>query len=171
MEEMLMGNCFDDNRKWNHIEEVCCAILMAVMLALLFAQVVLRFVFSKSSPVIEEYSLYMFLYFVYLEYSNAILRDEHIKIEALLAKFPVILKVIVLLLTYVANIVFSVIMVKYGMMRAMDQLQLGTKSATLFPLWIMTFSLPLGLGFGVIRSIQRIYYLIKFEVLKKGGGN
>jgi TRAP-type C4-dicarboxylate transport system permease small subunit len=113
----------------------------------------------------------MFLYFVYLEYSNAILRDEHIKIEALLAKFPVILKVIVLLLTYVANIVFSVIMVKYGMMRAMDQLQLGTKSATLFPLWIMTFSLPLGLGFGVIRSIQRIYYLIKFEVLKKGGGN
>lgn len=166
-----MGNHFDEKKFWNHIEEVCCAVMLFVMMIALFAQVFLRFVLSKSSPIIEEYSLYVFLYFVYFASSNAFLRDEHIKIEAVTSMLPKTIQILLKIAIHILNIVFSIIVVKYGMMRVLNQFRLGTVSATLFPLWIMTFSLPLGMVCSIIRSLQCIYLMVKFDILKKGEEN
>lgn len=160
---------FNENKFYNHIEEYCSAFLMFAMLLLLFGQVVMRFVLSTSSPVIEEYSLYMFLYFVYFLSSNAFLRDEHIKIEALSSRLPQSLQLGLVVLIHLANILFSVIIVKYGMERVINQFEMGTRSATLFPLWIQAFSLPLGMACSLIRSVQYIFLVIKVDVFKKEG--
>lgn len=55
----------------NNIESIICRILLATFVCLLFAQIVSREVFGSSISWIEELSVYMFVWFVFLGASHA----------------------------------------------------------------------------------------------------
>ena len=68
---------YNENKFYNHLEEWVGAVLLAVMVVMLFVQVVMRYIFKASAAWISEYSLYMFMYFVFLACSGAFLRNDH----------------------------------------------------------------------------------------------
>ena len=79
---------YNENKFYNHLEEWVGAVLLAVMVVMLFVQVVMRYIFKASAAWISEYSLYMFMYFVFLACSGAFLRNDHIQIVAVIDKLP-----------------------------------------------------------------------------------
>jgi len=56
---------------WNNLERLACSFLLCGFVALLFIQIVSRELFSYSFAWIEELSVYMFVWFVYLGASEA----------------------------------------------------------------------------------------------------
>ena len=52
---------YNENKFYNHLEEWVGAVLLAVMVVMLFVQVVMRYIFQTSAPWISEYSLYKFM--------------------------------------------------------------------------------------------------------------
>lgn len=61
----------------NNIESIVCRILLTVFVCLLFAQIVSREVFGRSISWIEELSVYMFVWFVFLGASHAAKMSAH----------------------------------------------------------------------------------------------
>lgn len=160
-----MKSYYDEKKFYNHLEEWIGAFLLAVMLVMLFVQVVMRYIFKGSIAWISEYALYMFMYFVFLACSGAFLRNDHIQIVALIAKLPGKAEAAAHLLIYIVNIVFSLNIGYYVLLKVIDQMQLQTVSITQFPLWIMSASLLLGMGASVIRCLMNVYFIIRFELL------
>lgn len=160
-----MKSYYDEKKFYNHLEEWIGAFLLAVMLVMLFVQVVMRYIFKGSIAWISEYALYMFMYFVFLACSGAFLRNDHIQIVALIAKLPGRAEAVAHLLIYGVNIVFSLDIGYYVLLKVIDQMQLQTVSITQFPLWIMSASLLVGMGASVIRCLMNVYFIIRFELL------
>lgn len=161
---------FNDSKFWNHLEEMVCATLLGIMLVMLFLQVVFRYFLGMTTPIMEEYSLYMFIWFVFLASSNAFLRDDHIKIEAFCNRLPGKGKAVLNILVLVLNIVFSLVVGYEGFIKTIDQLSLGSTSATMFPLWVMSLALPVGMLTAVIRSVQIILGIVKNDLCQKQKG-
>jgi C4-dicarboxylate transporter, DctQ subunit len=61
----------------NNIESIVCRVLLATFVCLLFAQIVSREVFGRSISWIEELSVYMFIWFVFLGASHAAKMAAH----------------------------------------------------------------------------------------------
>lgn len=72
-----------------------------------FVQVVMRYIFKASAAWISEYSLYMFMYFVFLACSGAFLRNDHIQIVAVIDKLPGKVKEAAHLFLYVVDFLLS----------------------------------------------------------------
>ena len=162
-----MMKYFNPNRWWNKLEDWACFVSFVIMSVLLFVQVVTRFVLKWSVPILEEYSLYVFIYFVFFTSSNMFLRNEHIRVEFVVNLFPKKLQLVLVLLSAVLNVFFSVVCTYVGWECTYRRISLGAVSTTMFPLWIMFFTVPLCFGLATIRSLQNIYFLIKYEVLGK----
>lgn len=68
-------------------EDVCLVIMFAVMVAAIFLQVVMRFIFNNSLPWSEELGKFMFVWISWLGISIGQRRNEHIKITLLIDRF------------------------------------------------------------------------------------
>lgn len=158
---------YNEKRFYNHIEEWIGAVLLAIMLTMLFIQVIMRYIFKESIPWISEYTLYMFMYFVFLSCSGAFLRNDHIQITALIDKLPRIPNRIMYILICVVNIWFAENVVYYVWLRVVDQMQMNTVSITQFPLWIMSASLLVGMALSIIRCAMNIWFIVYYDFIKK----
>lgn len=162
---------YDENKFYNHIEEWIGAALLAVMLVMLFVQVVMRYCFKASAAWISEYALYMFMYFVFLACSGAFLRNDHIQITALLNKLSPKLASIANLFLYIVNTAFVSVVGYFTLLRVIDQMKIHTVSITQFPLWIMSASLFVGMAASAVRCLMNVYFIIRYDLVgsAKGG--
>lgn len=71
-----------------HLEEVVCAVLLCVLMALLGLQVFLRFVFAMGFAWNEELIRFVFVWFVYLGAVLGVQRKGHIRIVSFLRLLP-----------------------------------------------------------------------------------
>ena len=156
---------YDDKKFYNHLEEWAGAVLVAIMLVCLFAQVILR-ICRISAAWISEYSLYMFMYMVAC--SAALLRNDHIQVVALIEKLPKRGQDIMHLFIMVVDIAFCGYVGYYAILKAIDQYQMNSVSIIMFPLWIMTASLIVGMVGSVIGCLMNIYFIIRYEFLQPG---
>lgn len=160
-------NYSNPKKIWNKIEDSISSVILGIALIILFIQVVLRFGFGKSIPQLEEYSIYIFVWYTFLTSSDAMRCNSHIRVEAVVNLLPAKVKSIVYLLTQVLNLVFSVIFTYSGIQIVINRLALATTSTTGFPMWIVWLAIPLCMGLSSIRSLQYIYFTIKYELLGK----
>ena len=65
-----------------HFEETLCGALLISIMAMLFIQVVVRFVFGHGMTIPEELCRFFFLYYVYFTASLVALKGAHIRITA-----------------------------------------------------------------------------------------
>ena len=163
-----MNTYYNDKKFYNHLEEWIGGVLLAIMLVMLFVQVVMRYVFHASCAWISEYALYMFMYFVFLACSGAFLRNDHIQIVAVIDRLPKKVKPFMHIFIMIVNIIFAADVMYFTIVRAIDQYQLNTVSITQFPMWIMTDSLAVGMGASIIRCTVNIYHLIRYDILHPG---
>ncbi len=146
---------------FDKIEEVLGVGVLFTMLVILTYQIVLRFIFRASNAWSEELARYLFVWFVYLTASMAILKGAHIRIEALLKVYPKSWLKGVVLIGYAAFFVYCVAISYYSVLFTeqivdAEQISLGLE----MPMWLVWISLPLCHGLMAIRVLQKMYHIL-----------
>jgi C4-dicarboxylate transporter DctQ subunit len=136
---------------------------LAVAVVIVFLQVILRYIFGKALPWIEELARYLFIYATWLGTSAAISSKRHIRSGVLLNKFPQKAKVWVELFGSLVCLAMSLFMFIYGiyMIRVMSRFS-ATSAALYLPMYVFYIPIPLS---GLL-MIVKYGYVIVFEQLK-----
>ncbi len=146
---------FDKILSW--FEEWTLFITVIVALVALFVNVVLRYTINYSLAWSEELVREVIIYTTFIGCSAAVKNRSMIKVDALVQLVPILKKP----LTYVNNIsllLFSGMMMYYGWIMAVRQLQTHQKTIILqIPLVYLYAILPLTGFMMAIRTIQVIY--------------
>lgn len=149
--------------KWldRHIEEVLLVFFSAVMVAVIFLQVVMRQLDSSLSWS-EELARYCFIWLVYIGISYGVKKDRHIKVDVALLLLKEKGKIILTIISNLLFIVFAVFVIRYGFDIASQLLNFGQKSpANQIPMGLVYMATPIGMGLTLIRLIQNLIKHIK----------
>ncbi len=101
-------------KKFNIIVKWFLAILMMIIAALTFYQVVMRYVFNNSPSWSEEMVRFMFIWSTFIAAAIGIKEHIHIGIDVFVKLLPGSLQKIIQTGVYLTIIFFSVYMIKYG---------------------------------------------------------
>lgn len=148
--------------KFDKIEHNALIIASAVMVIVIFSQVVMRYVFNNSLSWSEEFARYLFVWFSWMGVSAGLKDGEHLKVEILsqalakrgLIKSKEIMHIIVLLVWLATTSI-----VTYGGIEVvMAQLDMNVLSPAMrMPMWIGYLSVP---ACSVIVGIRLIVEMI-----------
>lgn len=145
----------------DRIEEMLAVGILAYMLVILSYQIIMRFVFNSSNNWSEESARYLFVWFVYLTASLAIIKNAHIRIDAVLRLYPTKLTRTLIVIGYLLFIAYCAAIVYYstlfcGNIYRAEQVSLGIG----VPMYIVYMSLPVCHALMVVRILQRLYHII-----------
>ena len=140
---------------FNQIEEYLAVLLLALMVIIVFEQVILRYVFNQSNAWSEETARYMFIWFTFFSASVAILKEAHIRIETIIKLYPRKARTPITLLGYGVFFAYCIAMIRFGsglvtQAYQMETITLGAR----IPFYWVYLSLPLSHVFMAIRIIQ-----------------
>jgi TRAP-type C4-dicarboxylate transport system permease small subunit len=146
---------------FDRMEEMLAVAILAYMLIVLTYQIIMRFVFNSSNNWSEESARYFFVWFVYLTASLAILKNAHIKIDAVLRLYPTKLTRAMIVIGYLLFIAYCVAIVYYsalfcGNIYRSEQVSLGIG----VPMYIVYMALPICHTLMVLRILQRLYSIV-----------
>ncbi|MBW2539568.1 MAG: TRAP transporter small permease [Deltaproteobacteria bacterium] len=138
-------------------EEWTLFVTVMVALVALFFNVVLRYGFNYTLAWSEELVREVIIYTTFIGCSAAIKNRSMIKIDASVQLFPR-LKLPLTFFSNLVTLIFSIIMVYYGWLMAVLQVETHQKTVILqIPLVYLYAILPLMGGMMFIRTIQVVY--------------
>lgn len=149
--------------KWldRHIEEVLLVFFSAVMVAVIFLQVVMRQLDSSLSWS-EELARYSFIWLVYIGISYGVKKDRHIKVDVALLLLKEKGQIILTIIANLLFMAFAIFVIRYGYDIASQLLSFGQKSpANQIPMGLVYMATPIGMGLTLIRLIQNLIKHIK----------
>lgn len=130
------------------IEDIICAIALAFMTVLTFANVVARYVFSASFSFSEEITTYLFVLLSLIGSASAARRKAHLGFTALVDLFSAGVKRAIAIMSYTLAFLFSSALFYYGINMVMSQMRRGQVTAGMqWPEWIFGAFVPLGAFF------------------------
>jgi len=142
--------------------EIVIAIFLAVMITLVFMNVVLRYFFNKGFAWSEEIARLCFIYLVYLGSIEAARDNRHLLIDSVLLKLKPLAQKIVYVLIQVC-IIWLMAKLSFGSWGLMIQNLHDKWVATHFPIFGVYFAgFLLGISIIVISAIN-IFRLIAFK--------
>lgn len=145
---------------FDKFEEVIGVALLAYMLIILSYQVLLRFVFNNSNSWSEETARYLFVWFVYITASLAVLKNAHIRIDAFLGMYPSSLVRGVVVFGYLLFFAYCLAIVHYSWDFTMQIKMAGQVSMGLgTPMYLVYLSLPVCHVLMALRILQRLYHI------------
>ena len=156
-------------RIWKHIghfldniERHISVIFIAVMFALVFYQVVLRYLFNSPNRWSEEAARYLHIYMIFICCSYAAKENAHIRIDAALNLYPKSLRPVIVVIGELVWIAFCVIVVIVSIRLTRSVARAGQYSVALrTPLWVFYAVIPFGYSLTIIRIIQNRYKSIR----------
>lgn len=146
----------------DRLEEMLAVAILAYMLIILTHQIIMRFLFNSSNNWSEESARYLFVWFVYLTASLGIIKNAHIRIDAVLRLYPTKLTRMLVVIGYLAFIAYCLAIVYYGSLFCVniyrsEQVSLGIG----VPMYVVYLSLPVCHALMVLRILQRLYHIIR----------
>ncbi|GAE33736.1 TRAP transporter small permease [Halalkalibacter akibai] len=156
--------------KWidDHIEEVFLVILSVIMVTVIFAQVIMRYVFGSSLAWSEELARYSFIWIVYIGISYGVKKQRHIKVDIFLLALKDKGRIVLNIIANLLFLSFAIFVIRYGYDIASQLLAFGQKSpANQIPMGFVYLATPVGMGLTAIRLIQNLIGLFK-ALLGKG---
>lgn len=136
------------------IEDIICAIALAFMTILTFANVVARYVFSASFSFSEEITTYLFVLLSLIGSASAARRKAHLGFTAILDLFSAGAKRAITIMSYTLAFLFSSALFYYGINMVMSQMRRGQVTAGMqWPEWIFGAFVPLGAFFIAIEFL------------------
>lgn len=121
------------------IIEICIAFFLAVMIAFMFMNIVLRYFFSKGFAWSEEIARLCFIYLVYFGSIEAARDNRHLFIDSLLLKFkPIPQKVVYVLIQ--GCVIWLMTILTAGSFGMMKQNLHDRWVATQFPIYLVYLS-------------------------------
>ncbi|MCG8402868.1 MAG: TRAP transporter small permease [Firmicutes bacterium] len=143
---------------FNNLEEVLCGALLCWIMTLLMLQVICRYFLGISIAWAEEVSRFSFLYMVYLGASLGAQKGIHIRVTAHIALLPKKVQSLLLVLTDVIWIVFSIVVVVKGVHLIQDMGQRPMVSgALMLDMRYVYVALPIAFLLMIVRIVQRWY--------------
>jgi TRAP-type C4-dicarboxylate transport system permease small subunit len=133
-------------------------IALAVLVAVIFFQVVMRYVFNNSPSWSEEFSRYLFVWFSWIGVSAGLKDGEHLKVELLsislmkrgFVKSNELVNILVSLVWFFT----TAIVTYYGIEVVMYQMDMNVLTPAMrAPVWIAYLSIPVCSGVVGIRLI------------------
>ena len=145
-----------------------CVFLMSLMTVLIFAQVIMRYVFHSSLSWSEELSRYVFIWLIYIGVSYGSKQMKHLKIEAGLSIFPSAVRPYIVIIGDILFLVFSIFIIFTSSIVVNKQMMLGQSSPALgIPMTIIYAAPAVGFFLTSIRQVQTIIYRVKS--MRSGG--
>ena len=126
--------------------EFLMAFFLAVMITLVFLNVLLRYIFSTGFAWSEEIARLCFIYLVYLGSIGAMRDNQHLIIDSLLSRVPIIAQKTIYFLVQ-ASIVWVMVILTQGSWQLVIQNLNDRWVATQFPIFLVY-------GVGVITGIS-----------------
>ena len=128
------------------------------IVAIVFIEVIRRFVFSYSSVWAEETARYAFIYLVWLGAAAAIKDRSHIKIDIIYSFVSEATKPYLYLLGEFVTLLFASVALYYSAEGVLATIKYETVTSGLqvSQAWF-TFAVPFGLTILILRILQRIY--------------
>lgn len=143
-------------------EEMGAVIALALMVVLVFIQVVFRYVLNSSLSWSEELARFLHIWMIWLAASYAVRKNEHIRVEIVKNLFSTKWRKVIDFVAILLWLGFAVFFATQGFEMVMTVLERGQKAAaTRIPMWIVYTAIPLGGSLMSIRLIQRIYLLFR----------
>jgi TRAP-type C4-dicarboxylate transport system permease small subunit len=143
--------------------EVLIAFFLAVMIALVFINVVLRYGFSMGFAWSEEISRLSFIYLVYLGAIGAMRDNQHLIIDSILTRIQPLAQKAVFLLVQ-GGIIWVMVILSQGSWQLVIQNLEDRWVATQFPVFLV-FGVGLVTGVAIIMlSLANIYRLVVLKL-------
>ncbi len=142
--------------------EALMAFFLAVMIVLVFTNVVLRYVFSTGFEWSEEIARLCFIYLVYLGAIGAMRENQHLIIDSVLSRIPDIWQKAIYFLVQVGIIWMMVVLTRGSWQLVMQNL--GDRwVATQFPIYLV-YAVGLVTGVSIIViALANLYRLIALK--------
>lgn len=144
-------------RIWNRIEEYFLVYTLALMVIIIFIQVIMRYLFNNSLSWSEELVRYLFIWQIWLGASVGIKNNDHIRIEILTKKLQGKSRELLEILLNLMLTAFYIFMIVEGFAYLQTVIAKDMTSTGLqIPLSIVYFSLPFGSAIVAVRLICRV---------------
>ena len=147
---------------WNRAEKFFVGILGLAAVACSFYGVVLRYVFRATPDWIDEITVYMIIWAVFISASILAAERGHHAATVLVELFPLRVRRILAVFNGILALGFCGIISVYGFWIVLQAYACSEKSPTSlhFPLWIAYLSVAVGCTLVGIRYVIRIYRLL-----------
>ncbi|AVK86799.1 TRAP transporter small permease [Lysinibacillus sp. B2A1] len=134
------------------IEAYASFAILLIMTLVMFAAVVSRYVFNSSIVWAEELSRYLFVWFVFISASYAVITKAHIRVEALNMIIPKKIRPYVNLIGSFIWMLFSLYISYLGFQYAFNLYKQSATSAALnLPMGVVYLGIPIGYFLMAIR--------------------
>ena len=148
----------------NQTEEIVIVAMFALMVAVIFLQVIMRYVFSNSLSWSEELGKFLFVWITWLGISLGERKGEHIKITMLTDRLPFRVAQAVNILSEIVVIVICAVTFYYGISLVFSQMGTHYAGIKISVSWGY-LAVVIGCGLMILRSIwgfgRSLKYLFK----------
>jgi len=146
-------------------EDICLVSMFILMVAAIFLQVIMRFVFNNSLTWSEELGKFIFVWISWLGISLAERKNEHIKITLVTDRLSPKWRTVCEILSAVCMLLILGVIVYYGVQLVIFQQRVHYAGIKISTSWGY-LSLVLGCGFMILRVIGGI--IRNIQILKSG---
>ena len=144
------------------IEEILCVLCTIVMTALVFANVLSRYILHYSLSFSEEITTYLFVLLSMMGTAIAAKRRAHLGLSIITDVVSPKARKALLVIGFGIATVLSAALFYYGILMVLNQYNLGMQtSAMQWPEWIYATFVPFGAFFVTIRFAQATYEELK----------
>ena len=145
-------------RVFRLMEWACLVIPMALLVLLVFMQIVTRNLFGRSISWLEEFGRYVFVFCTFLGASVAIGTDGHPKMTAVLLAVPRFARCVMLIAGNAICCASCFLVAYYGYVQITKQIASGAMSTALpIPMYVPYLIIPIGLVTSGVRYAIALY--------------
>ncbi|MFC2948039.1 TRAP transporter small permease [Virgibacillus sediminis] len=150
------------------IEGYICFVLLSLITIVMGMEIVARYIFNDSFRIASELSRYLFIWFIFISSSYAIVEKTHIRIEAFILVWPKKIRPHLKFLGNLLWFLFSLFIAFMGFQYSIGMLQDSTNlsSAMRIPVGVIYLSIPIGYALMAMRLLQTEY--LAFKDIKSG---
>lgn len=139
------------------LEAYVCFVLLAVMTSCMTLEVTSRYLFGSSFVWAEELTRYLFIWFIFISASYAVIERAHIKADSFIAIFPLRIRPYISLVGTLIWIAFSLFVTYQGIIYALTLIDAGSKSPALgISTGIVYMGIPIGYFLMSLRLIVQV---------------
>ena len=140
------------------IMKVCMVVLLIWMTFAMTVQVVARYIFSKGFVWTDESTRYCMIWLIFIGATEIIFNGDHIKVTVIEDLLRGVGKKVIILIQYIAGLVFSVIMAVYSF----PQVKLAAKAVS------SNMNINMGIVYGifpVVTILMIVGYIVRIILM------
>lgn len=147
---------------WDHFEETILIYSYLLVVPLLFAQVIFRYVLNHSLAWSEELARYIFIWQIWLGSSYCVKTNRHIRIDIFTNRLSANTRKIYEIVIALVSIIFCVFLIyKGGVVMMMIARLKQTSPAMKIPMQFIYACVPISCALMVLRYLEHIFQLVR----------